>query len=328
MARIHRPLAGMVVAITGAARGIGRATAALLCAHGARVALGDLDVELARQVADGLGPGAVAVPLDVTDHASFAAFLDEAERRLGPLDALVNNAGIMPLGPFLSESDDTARRLVDVNLHGVIIGSKLALQRFQPRGRGHLVNVASVAGKGGFAGGVTYCATKHAVVGLSEAIRAEVRGEGIDVSIVMPVVVNTELGSGLRRSRVRVVEPEDVARAIARALETGRVDVYVPRSVGGLLSIMPLLPRAVTDRVIHLLGADRVLADPDRAARAAYERRAAAQAPAAGPATTAGTAGTPAERYPRTFDGGVAAAAPVEAEDPGDEPGARRAAAG
>ena len=91
--------------------------------------------------------------------------------------------------------------MIDINLNGVIYGSKLALERFLPRERGHLVNIASVAGKAGFPGGATYCATKHAVVGLSEAIRAEVRATNIDVSIVMPVVVNTELGSGLQRSR-------------------------------------------------------------------------------------------------------------------------------
>src|SRR6201999_1754279 len=136
------------------------------------------------------------------------------------------------VGPFENETDDCAARLVDINIHGVILGSKLAIERFKPRGRGHIVQLASIAGKGGFPGGATYCATKHAVVGLSEAIRAEVRSTGIDVSIVMPVVVNTELGSGLQRTRgIKVIEPEDVANGIVEALQTGRVDVYVPKSI-------------------------------------------------------------------------------------------------
>ena len=111
----------------------------------------------------------------MTDRASFDAFLTEVERRLGPLDVLINNAGIMPVGPFVAETDETARRIVDINVHGVINGSKLALERFLPRNRGHLVNIASVAGKMGFPGGATYSASKHAVVGLSEAIRVELR---------------------------------------------------------------------------------------------------------------------------------------------------------
>ncbi len=112
----------------------------------------------------------------MTDRASFDAFLTEVESRLGPLDVLINNAGIMPIGPFVSETDVTAERIIDINVHGVINGSKLALERFLPRNHGHLVNVASVAGKLGFPGGATYSASKHAVVGLSEAIRGELRG--------------------------------------------------------------------------------------------------------------------------------------------------------
>ena len=198
MAKAPRSLAGKVVAITGGGRGIGRATAAALIAQGARVSIGDIESELAATTAGELGGGTIGLPLDVTDRASFETFLSETESQLGPLDVLINNAGIMPIGPFVNEKDSTAARLIDINLHGVIYGSKLALERFLPRNRGHLVNIASVAGKAGFPGGATYCATKHAVVGLSEAIRAEVRQTNIDVSIVMPVVVNTELGSGLQ----------------------------------------------------------------------------------------------------------------------------------
>src|SRR5947209_5320630 len=220
MARTLRSLDGHVVAITGGARGIGRATASALIAQGARVAIGDIEAQLAGQTAAELGSGTVGLPLDVTDRDSFAAFLDQVEDRLGPLDVLINNAGIMPIGPFVEETDATAKRMIDINLHGVIFGSKLALERFLPRGRGHLVNIASSAGKAGFPGGATYCATKHAVVGLSEAIRAEVRNTNIDVSVVMPVVVNTELGSGLPNTRgVKPVEPEDVAAAIVEALQ-------------------------------------------------------------------------------------------------------------
>jgi NADP-dependent 3-hydroxy acid dehydrogenase YdfG len=274
MAKAPRSLAGKIVAITGGARGIGRATASALIAQGARVAIGDIDAPLAAQTAQELGSGTLGTVLDVTDRASFDAFLREVETQLGPLDVLINNAGIMPIGQFVSETDVTAARMVDINLHGVIFGSKLALERFLPRGRGHLVNIASVAGKGGFPGGATYCATKHAVVGLSEAIRAEVRQTDIDVSIVMPVVVNTELGSGLQKSRgVKVVEPEDVADAIVEALQTGRVDVYVPRVMQGLFRLMNVVPRRTADFVTKVLKGDQVLVNPDHLLRGAYEQR-------------------------------------------------------
>ncbi len=292
MAKAFRSLAGQVVAITGGARGIGRATAAALITQGARVAIGDIEAELAERTAQELGGGTIGLALDVTDRASFKAFLDEVESRLGPLDVLINNAGIMPIGPFVEESDATATRMIDINLHGVIFGSKLALERFLPRGRGHLVNIASSAGKAGFPGGATYCATKHAVVGLSEAINAEVRDTAIEVSVVMPVVVNTELGSGLPEPRgFKPVEPEDVANSIVEALQTGRFDVFVPKSVGVLFRVQALAPRRALEWMARTLKGDQVLSNPDHAARAAYEERmaktiAVAEEPSPAPAAT------------------------------------------
>ena len=274
MAKAPRSLAGRVVAITGGARGIGRATAAALITQGARVAIGDIEASLAERTAEELGAGTIGLPLDVTDRASFANFLDQVEAQLGPLDVLINNAGIMPIGPFVEETDATAHRMIDINLHGVIYGSKLALERFLPRGRGHLVNIASAAGKAGFPGGATYCATKHAVVGLTEAIRAEVYGTEIETSVVMPIVVHTELGSGLPETRgFKAVEPEDVAAAIIEALQTGRFDVFVPRKVGRLFRAQSLFPRRLNESVARMLKGNDVLMAPDHGARAAYESR-------------------------------------------------------
>ena len=274
MAKVPRSLAGQVVAITGGARGIGRATAAALIAQGARIAIGDIDASLAERTAQELGNGTIGLALDVTDRASFATFLDDVESRLGPLDVLINNAGIMPVGPFVDETDATAKRMIDINLSGVIFGSKLALERFLPRGRGHIVQIASAAGKAGFPGGATYCATKHAVVGLSEAIRAEIRGTNVEISVVMPVGVNTELGSGLPEPRgFKTVEPEDVANAIVEALQTGRYEVFVPKSVGAVFRLNALMPRKAAEAIGRLLKGDQVLSHPDHVARAAYEAR-------------------------------------------------------
>jgi NADP-dependent 3-hydroxy acid dehydrogenase YdfG len=301
MAKAPRSLVGTVVAITGGARGIGRATAAALIAQGANVAIGDLDAALAARTAQELGHGTLGLALDVTNQVSFETFLDQVERELGPLDVLINNAGIMPIGPFSEESDETARALVDINVHGVIFGSKLALRRFLPRGRGHLVNIASAAGKAGFPGGATYCATKHAVVGLSEAIRGEVRDRGIGVTVVMPTVVRTDLGSGLAETRAfKAVEPEDVAEAIVDALQRNRYEVFVPKSMGSILRPKGMLPVRALDAIGRLFKSDQVLLAPDRERRAAYEARVAAdvrRAPSApagrltGPPSEAETAG-------------------------------------
>ena len=286
MRRAPEQLAGAVVAITGGARGIGRATAEALLRRGARVAIGDVDAETAQQTAREIGGGAVALELDVTDRDSFARFLDEAEERLGPLDVVINNAGIMPLAPVVDEADEVAERQVDVNVHGVILGTKLALRRMSRRGSGHVVNIASAAGKAGFPGAATYCATKHAVVGFSEAVRAELRDTEIEVSVVMPAVVNTELGAGLARSRgIGVVEPEDVAEAIVAVLERPRFDVYVPRALGPLVAFMTALPRPAREFLGRVLKGDQVLAKADMAARSAYEERAVGDAPREGAAT-------------------------------------------
>jgi NADP-dependent 3-hydroxy acid dehydrogenase YdfG len=287
MARQPRILAGETAAITGAARGIGRATAEAFLARGMRVAIGDVDFEVASNTASELGPRTVALPLDVTDRESFTAFLDGAEEQLGPLDVLVNNAGIMTVGRFIDEDDLSARRMVDINLHGVILGTKLALDRMIPRDRGHIVNISSQAGKFGAPGGATYSATKHAVVGMTEAVRGELRlmGANIDVSYVMPAVVNTELGSGLGDVRgVSNLDPSEVADAIVEALQQGTVDVWVPKSVKRTSLMATLLPRPLAEGIGRAIKADRVLSAADAGVRREYEMRAARSEPGLEPA--------------------------------------------
>jgi len=274
-----RILAGQVAAITGGARGIGAETARHFVRQGMKVAIGDLDVATAESVAAKLGHGVRGYPLDVTDRASFAAFVDAAEVDLGPLDVLVNNAGIMQLGPFLEEEDVVAVRQIDINVHGVLHGMKIVLPRFVARGRGHLVNIASSAGKAGFAGGATYCGTKHFVVGVSEAVRSELRGTAVELSCVMPGVVNTELATGLHQARgIKNVDPEDVAEAIVACLQVPRFDVYVPKSIGPISQLMGVLPRSGREAVSRVLRADKVLA-ADPASRRDYELRAARSEP-------------------------------------------------
>jgi NADP-dependent 3-hydroxy acid dehydrogenase YdfG len=287
MAKQPRILAGETAAITGAARGIGRATAEAFLAHGMKVAIGDVDIEAARRTAAELGASVIALPLDVTERDSFAAFLDGAEEQLGPLDVLVNNAGIMQVGRFIDEDDLTARRMIDINLHGVILGMKLALERMLPRDQGHIVNISSQAGKFGAPGGATYSATKHAVVGLTEAVRGELRlmGAHIDLSYVMPFVVNTELGSGLGEARgMQNLEPADVAAAIVEALQLQIVDVWVPKSAKRTNMLGAVLPRSLSEGMARAMKADRVLAGADIDRRREYELRARRSEPGLEPA--------------------------------------------
>lgn len=284
MSRTPIPVAGRVVAITGAGRGIGRATARALHRAGAVVVLGDLDVDLVTAAAEELNaassgsPRAFAGPLDVTDRASFEAFLDLAERSGGRLDALVNNAGIMPLADLADEPDEVTRRIVDVNLHGVLLGTKLAAGRFRgsaPRPTPpHIVNLASGVGRIPLPGAVTYSASKFAVVGLSEAMRAELRDVPVEVSCVLPVVVNTELASGLGTVRgQRTIEPEEVAAAILDTLQRPRFEVWVPASAGRIFRVVSLFPRAVGEALGRVMGTTDILRKTDESARVGYVRR-------------------------------------------------------
>jgi NAD(P)-dependent dehydrogenase (short-subunit alcohol dehydrogenase family) len=275
-------LAGKVVVITGGGQGIGAATASALSRLGARVVIGDLDQVRAEKTAGELD--AEALPLDVTDIRGFTEFLDEVERRHGRIDVLVNNAGIMPLAALEEESDATTRRQLEINLHAVIHGTREAMKRMRPRRSGHIVNVASFAGKAGFPGAATYCATKHAVVGLSEAVHLELHGSGVHVSCVMPAIVRTELASGLGEAKLfKSSRPEDVADAIVSTLRKPRFEVFVPRSVGTMGKLTRLLPRRAGEALARALKADQLLASAAHSpARADYEARAAESAPGAG----------------------------------------------
>ena len=259
-------LEGASVAITGAGRGIGRATALLFAERGARVAIGDLDKEAAAETAELAGGSAQL--LDVSDRDSFAAFLGEAESAHGPLDVLVNNAGIMPNGGFLELPDATDRLQIDVNLGGVLNGMKLALPGMTERGRGHVVNVASLAGKFPVKGLAVYNATKFAVVGLTAATRLEMADRGVSVTAVLPSAVDTALASGLDMRPIPKVRPEEVARAVVDSVHSRRAEVAVPGYVGLLASAAGVTPEPVLNRLRRLIRDDRALrADsPERSA--------------------------------------------------------------
>jgi NAD(P)-dependent dehydrogenase (short-subunit alcohol dehydrogenase family) len=241
-------VSGKVVVITGGARGIGLATAKVLDLLGAKVAIGDIDEQAVKQAGANLGLD-VCGTLDVTDHDSFAGFFDEVERRLGPVDVLVNNAGILPVGRLIDEPDALTRRALAVNVYGVIVGTKVAARRMLTRRSGHIINVASVNSETPSPGVATYCATKHAVLGFTNSVRAEHRGTGVHYSAVLPAMTNTEMIAGIDQPRgLKNAEPADVAKAIVGLIRKPKRRVTVTRPAGVVLVIHGFCPAASRTR--------------------------------------------------------------------------------
>lgn len=267
-------VAEKVIAITGGARGIGLATATVLHNLGAAVAIGDIDRSAVKEAGSRLGLN-VGRRLDVTDPRSFADFLDHVEYQLGPVDVLVNNAGVIAVGSAVDEADAVTQRVLDVNIYGVILGTKLAAKRMLPRGHGHIVNIASLGGVLAAEGIATYCATKHAVLGYTDSVRMENRGSGVYFSAILPTLTNTEMIAGVGHGKgVKNAEPDDVAHAVAGVIAKPKPRVFVPRSIGVIVAAQRFLPQRVTEATGRALGTSRVFTtDVDVDKRTAYARR-------------------------------------------------------
>lgn len=270
---------GKTIVITGAARGIGYATAKALLARGARVVIGDREVAvLDKAVTELIRLGQVTgYPLDVTDAESFDVFLDKARTDGdGHIDVLINNAGVMPVGPFLEQSEQTIRTAIEVNFAGVLTGCRLVLPEMVKRRRGHIVNIASLAGMVAVPGQLVYAGTKFAVVGLSTAMADEFAPQGVNVSVVLPTFTNTELIAGTKATGAqKPVQPEDIAAGVIKVLDKPAIThLSVPGSLRLVSAITQLLPPKGRRWLSHRLGTDTVFLSFDRAARQAYEARA------------------------------------------------------
>jgi len=271
-----RVIAGTVAVVTGGARGIGRAVAAMLVREGAAVALADIDLPTATATAAQLTrPGCEvrAYALDVRDPEAWARLMAAVHDDLGPPHILVNNAGIMCLGSFDQQPREADRRQLDINVVGVIEGMRAALPGMRRRGAGHVVNIASVAGRIGIPHAAVYSATKFAVVGLTDAVRLEHDGTGVHLSTILPSLVQTELISGTGRPRFPPpATVDDVAAAVREALVEEKADVFVPR-IGRLSAVLPaLVGRRISERVGRWFGLDTMFAETT-AARADYQAR-------------------------------------------------------
>jgi NAD(P)-dependent dehydrogenase (short-subunit alcohol dehydrogenase family) len=267
-----KSLTGRVVAVTGGARGIGDATAKALASAGATVAIGDLDAGLAATSAQEYG--GLALPLDVTSRESFAGFLDKVEAEFGRVDGLVNNAGIMVIGRHLDTLLEAQLKQLDVNLRGVIIGSHEAASRMVRAGGGTIVNVASLAGRIPTAGSAVYSGTKAAVIALSEALDAELSGQGVRVAAVLPSFTSTGLIDGTTAPKLSPpITPEQVAEAVTGVFRRYRSTTTVPRSLAFGSTQWAAMPAWMKRRISRWTGLDTMFTDYDHAARAAYEER-------------------------------------------------------
>lgn len=219
-------LLNKTILITGASSGIGEATARELAQSGANLFLGARRTDRLSDLAEELGERTGWCALDVTDQASFDVFVAAAGERFGRIDALVNNAGVMPLSPLASLKRDEWKRMIDVNIHGVLNGIASVLPRFMAQRDGHVINVASIAAHLVVPTAAVYCGTKHAVKAITEGLRLE--HDEIRATLISPGVVATELGhdisdpalaAGLIEWRKKSLTPDAIARAVRFALE-------------------------------------------------------------------------------------------------------------
>jgi clavulanate-9-aldehyde reductase len=225
-------LSGKVVAVTGASAGIGEATALLCAEAGAAVALGARRadrIEALAQRIEAEGGAATAIPVDVAAEDQARGFVEAAHHRLGRLDALINNAGVMLLGPVEGASTDEWRRMIEVNCLGLLYCTHAALPLMRAQGGGHIVNVSSVAGRRAAFGSAVYNMTKWGVNGFSEALRQEALHSKVRVTIVEPGFVDTELlghnnsmiqeaADKIRAEIGETLQAADIADAIVHAL--------------------------------------------------------------------------------------------------------------
>lgn len=214
-----------ICVVTGGSRGIGRAIATAVGRRGARVVIcGRREADVARAVLEmsGLGIRAAGWPCDVADRDSVTRFARRTLDEVGTPDILVNNAGLGHFAPLSDLSDAQIDDTFAVNVRGIFSVTRAFLPGMLERGRGDVVNIASLAGHNGFAGGTAYAASKHAVVGFSKSLMLEVRTRGIRVIAVCPGSVDTDFfdAAGTPRDDLdRVLAPQDVAAAVLAALE-------------------------------------------------------------------------------------------------------------
>lgn len=243
--RVGIPLTDATCLVTGASGGIGAATACRLAEAGALVALHGRDRDVLDHLA--LRTGGVSVVADLCDPGAVETAVAKAEAALGrPLDIVVSNAGAGWYGDFTAMDAGTIERVLAINLAAPIALARATLPGMVERGRGHLVLVGSVAGHLGLGEEAVYSAAKAGLVALSEALRMELCGSGVGVSLISPGVVATRFferrGRPYSRRLPRPISPERVARAVERSIVGGRARVMVPAWMAGPVALSAVAP--------------------------------------------------------------------------------------
>lgn len=274
------PTRGAVAMVTGGARGIGLAIARKLVAEGATVVIADLEESVAITTAAQIGHGTVGIGIDAADAASYRSAVEWVESNVGPIDIAVNNAGIMPVGPLLSESEGVANATMRVNFWAHYHSFQILAPKMIARGRGHFINVTSAAGAIHSPGLATYVASKHAATGFGRSAREELLGTGVTLSVVMPSAVRTQLVDGIPFKwweRLGIISPEMVARRAVGTLRRRPAVVGAPIGTVALLRLYPVVPEPIWLLGRRMVGADRTLEPYDKTERAEYDGRIARQ---------------------------------------------------
>ncbi|MFE4468626.1 SDR family oxidoreductase [Leifsonia sp. NPDC056824] len=217
-------MSDLVAVVTGASSGIGEATARALAASGYRVALLARRADRIDALAAELGNGSIAIEADVTDRDQLVAAAERVRNELGPAKVLINNAGIMLLGPFSADQREDYRRMIDVNLLGAITATEVFLDQLTA-GRGDIVNISSVAGRTARAGNGVYAATKWGLNGWSESLRQELL-PGVRVTLIEPGVVATELPTHITHAQTSAAVNDAYSQATVTAADIAEVIVF------------------------------------------------------------------------------------------------------
>jgi all-trans-retinol dehydrogenase (NAD+) len=256
-------LEGRRVLITGGAQGIGLEMAKKFAGHGAEIIIADLDKSKlgeAQANIEALGVPAWAFPVDVTNPATIASLHAQIAAEVGPIDALVNNAGVVFGGPFFEVPLDHHYMTYEVNVMGLVAMTHAFLPGLIERPEAHIINISSASGFIGLPFGSTYASSKWAVIGFSESIRSELKLLGHDhvhMTIVCPSYIGTGMFEGVAAPKATtILEPQYVAEKVVQAVERNRVYVLEPFMVKLTPLLRDLLPTALYDRLSHLFGAD------------------------------------------------------------------------